>query len=122
MKRRISLIVAIVMVILTSTISYASAKVEATLTATSQKLQEGDSVVFTLKVDSFQEVKDGINAYQGKLEYDKTIFEEVKEADFKTMNAWEGLQYNPKTSELVVYKKAGTTLEEDIIEVSLKVK
>ncbi len=122
MKKRISMIVAIIMIILTSTLSYASAKVETTLTATSQKLQEGESVVFTLKVDNFQEIKHGINAYQGRLEYDKTIFEEVKEANFKAISGWEGLQYNPKTCEFVVYKKAGTTAEENIVEISLQVK
>ena len=122
MKKRISMIVAIIMIILTSTLSYASAKVETTLTATSQKLQEGESVVFTLKVDNFQEIKHGINAYQGRLEYDKTIFEEVKEANFKALSGWEGLEYNSQTCEFVVYKKAGTTLEENIVELSLQVK
>ena len=122
MKKLISMIVTIMVLVLTSTISNASTRVEASLISTSQKLYKGDPVVFTLKLDTFQEIKYGINAYQGTFVYDKAIFEEVKESDFKVMNGWEGLQYNPNTSEFVLYKKAGTTLEEDVVQVSLKVK
>ncbi|MCI8384437.1 MAG: hypothetical protein HFJ33_06240, partial [Clostridia bacterium] len=122
MKKKISIIFAILILILTTTLSYATSKVEATLTATSQKLYEKETVVFTLKVDSFQDINHGINAYKGVLEYDKTIFEEVKEANFKALSGWEGLEYNSQTCEFVVYKKAGTTLEENIVEVSLQVK
>lgn len=116
------MIVTIMVLVLTSTISNASTKVEASLSSTSQKLNKGDTIVFTLKLDTFQEIKYGINAYQGTFVYDRAIFEEVKEADFKTMNGWQGLQYNPNTSEFVLYKKAGTELEEDVLQVSLKVK
>ena len=82
------MIFAILILILTTTLSYATSKVEATLTATSQKLYEKETVVFTLKVDSFQDINHGINAYKGVLEYDKTIFEEVKEANFKALSGW----------------------------------
>ena len=106
MKKLISMIVTIMVLVLTSTISNASTKVEASLSSTSQKLNKGDTIVFTLKLDTFQEIKYGINAYQGTFVYDRAIFEEVKEVDFKTMNGWQGLQYNPNTSEFVLYKKA----------------
>lgn len=122
MKKLISMFVAIIILISTSTISNASTRIEASLNSTSQKLYQGDTIVFTLKLDTFQEIKYGINAYQGTFVYDKAIFEEVKETDFKTMNGWEGLQYNPNTSEFVLYKKAGTILEENVLEVSLKVR
>lgn len=122
MKKRINMVVIIIIILLTSTLSYGSTGVEATLTATNQKIYEKDKVVFTLKVDTFQGIKNEINAYQGMLKYDKSIFEDVKEADFKAMNGWEGLQYNPETSEFIVYKKAGTTMEENLLEVTLQVK
>lgn len=122
MKKRICMIVASIMVMFASTFSYASAKVEATLTATSQKLKEGENLVITLKADRLQDIEHGINAYKGVLKYDNTIFEEVKEADFKELSGWEGLEYNSKTCEFVVYKKAGAILEENIIEVLLQVK
>ena len=69
-----------------------------------------------------QEVKKGINAVKAKLEYDKDIFEEVSEKDFNTINGWEGLQYNKNTNEFAMYKRAGTTSKEGVVEISLKVK
>ena len=122
MKKTVSIIIMILFLILINTMSYASTNVELGLTATSQKLYAEDTVVFTLELNNMQEVKKGINAVKAKLEYDKDIFEEVKEIDFKTLNGWEGLQYNKNTNEFTMYKKAGTTSEEDIVEISLKVK
>ena len=109
MKKTVSIIIMILFLILINTMSYASTNVELGLTATSQKLYAEDTVVFTLELNNMQEVKKGINAVKAKLEYDKDIFEEVKEIDFKTLNGWEGLQYNKNTNEFTMYKKAGTT-------------
>ncbi len=122
MKKVASIIIIVMILILTGTISQASTKVELALSSTLQKLYAGDVVVFTLKLDNIQEVKKGINVIKAKIEYNKDIFEEVKEVNFKTMNGWEGLQYNQNTNEVAMYKKAGTTSKEDIVQISLKVK
>lgn len=123
MKKAVNIIIMmIIFLTLISTISYAGTNVELILSSTSQKLYADSTVVFTLKLDNMQEVKKGINVVKAKLEYDKDIFEEVKEIDFKAVNGWEGLQYNQNTNEFVIYKKAGTTSKEDIVEISMKVK
>ncbi|MCI8273737.1 MAG: hypothetical protein HFJ55_06630 [Clostridia bacterium] len=124
MRKLVSIIVTIILMIsmLTTTTSYASTNVELALSSTSQKLYAEDTVVFTLKLDNMQEIKHGINAIQAKLEYNKDIFEEVKEINFKPLNGWEGVQYNQSNNEFVIYKKAGTTLKEDVVEISLKVR
>ncbi len=122
MKKVFSIILIIIILILTSTISYAGTNVELALSSTSQQLYAENTVVFTLKFDNMQEVKKGINVIKAKLEYDKAVFEEIKEINFKTLNGWEGLQYNQNTNEFAIYKKAGSTVKEDIVEISLKVK
>ncbi|MCI8620516.1 MAG: hypothetical protein HFJ50_01510, partial [Clostridia bacterium] len=123
MRKAINIIIMmIIFLTLISTISYSATNVELALSSTSHKLHADDTAVFTLKFDNMQEVKKSINVVKAKLEYDKDIFEEIKEIDFKAVNGWEGLQYNQNTNEFAIYKKAGTTSKEDIVEISLKVK
>lgn len=105
-----------------STMIYAATGVEAYITSTSNNLQVGDTVTFTLKFDNFKDVNHGINAYKATLVYDEDIFEEVKDTNFKSLNDWEGLKYNKETGEFVAYKKAGTTTGEDVAQISFKVK
>lgn len=109
MKKLTSIIGIIISLILINTISYANTKVDSTINATKEKVSSGDTIVFTVKLDNFQEVERGINAYKATLQYDKEAFEEVKEKDFKSINDWEDVRYNPETGEFVAYKKSGIT-------------
>ena len=122
MKRIARIIVMGMILILTGTISYASTSINTTLNSTSQDLYAKDEVVFTVRLDDLKEINHGINAYKATLVYEHDIFEKVKGIDFKSLNGWEGLQYNSETGEFVIYKKAGTTVGEDIVQISLKVK
>ena len=123
MRKAVSIIMMIIIfLVLASTISCASTNVGLELDSTSQKLYADSTAVFTLKFNNMQEVKKGVNVVKGKLEYDKDVFEEIKEIDFKTVNGWEGLQYNQKTNEFAMYKRTGVTSNEDIVQISVKVK
>ncbi len=122
MKRFAKIILVSMILILTTSVSYASESINATLSTTSQQAYAKDTVIFKVKLDNLKDIKHGVNAYKATLVYDNSIFENISETDFKTLNNWEGLRYNPNTGEFVVYKRTGITEEEDVVNVSLKVR
>jgi len=85
-------------------------------------LKSGEEVEITLKLDSFNDIKKGINAYKATLDYDEKIFEQVFQNSFECLNGWEDLLYNPSTKEFVSIKRAGTTKAENVAKIKLKVK
>lgn len=100
----------------------AAANLKAQAKASTNELKGGEEVTITLNFSEYQQIKDGLNAYQATLEYNKDIFEEVKQEDFQCLNDWEKLQYNQATGEFVAIKKVGSTEPEDIVSITLKTK
>lgn len=87
-----------------------------------EDVEGGQEVIITLGFDSLQEINKGINAYQATLEYDKEVFEQVKQEDIVSLNNWERLKYNKDTEEIVAIKKVGIKEAEDIVQIKLRVK
>ncbi|MCI8394371.1 MAG: hypothetical protein HFH86_02680 [Bacilli bacterium] len=100
----------------------ALSKIDTKLSSNIIELKEGNTVELTLAFDNFEEIKKGVNAYKGTLEYDKNIFEEIVQSDFACQNNWEELKYNPQTNEIVAIRKVGTLVGENVVKVTLKVK
>ena len=99
-----------------------SDELRASLSSSVNKLEAGQETVVTLKFDQYNKIKKGLYAFKATLEYDKTIFEEVASLNFVPQNDWEELEYNPATGEVVAIKKAGSKIEENIIQINLQVK
>lgn len=112
----------IIMLVLITINVQASNSLKATLNTSINEIKKEEEVVITLKLDEYQGIKKGINAYKAKLEYDKNIFEEVKEKDFICQNNWEQLKYNKDTGEFVAIKKVGSKTPEEIVKITLKAK
>lgn len=100
----------------------ASNSLKAVMQSSKNELKKTEEVEITLKLDEYQNIKDGINAYKATLEYDETIFEEVLQSNFTCKNNWEMLKYNKDTKEFVAIKKAGSTTPEVVASITLKVK
>lgn len=100
----------------------AAANLKAQAKASVSDLKGGEEVTITLRFDEYQQIQEGLNAYQATLEYNKEIFEEVRQEDFQCLNDWEKLQYNQATGEFVAIKKVGSTEPEDIVSVTLRTK
>lgn len=89
-------------------------------------LKPGDEVLLTFKISSIDVKTDGINAIEAKLEYDKSIFEEVKQSNIKGLNGWsvvyndEDTEYNGKLLAMIL--SSGVKETEEIFSVKLKVK
>lgn len=88
-------------------------------------INPGEEVHLKIKVEEI-DIEQGINAIQGKLEYDKNIFEKVTNNDFEPKNNWTTL-YNDEDTEaegkfIIMNLSAGEKEDQTITEVSLKVK
>lgn len=101
---------------------FAQTSVGAKLNANHIELKANESVEITLSLNNFKDIKKGINAIKGTLEYDTNIFEEVFQSDFIGQNSWEDLKYNAQNNEFVLYRKVGTKSEENVLKIVLKVK
>lgn len=108
--------------ILLATSLLAAANLKAEAKASVSELKGGEEVTITLRFDEYQQITEGLNAYQATLEYDKNLFEEVTQEDFVCLNDWEKLQYNQATGEFVAIKKIGSAEPEDVVSITLKTK
>ena len=115
-----------IIIVLLSLISinnvFAITTVDSKINTTKTELKQNEKVEITFKLDNFNDVKKGINAYKATLKYDKSIFEEVVESDFECQNYWEELKYNPQTGEFVAIKKVGSKNPEAVVKITLKVR
>ena len=119
----ISITIIIAVLLLTYNLVLADTiKLEANVSSTTTEIKAEQELTITFRLDKYNEIDKGINAYKATLEYDKNIFEEVTEKDFTSQNDWEQLKYNKETGEFVAIKKVGSITPEDIVKINLKAK
>lgn len=122
MKKIISSILIFIFLICIAISVQAKSTVNTALMSNTYQLKDSQEIILTFKFDEYEEITKGVNAYKATLEYDENIFEQVAKSNFKTLNNWNGLEYNPATKEFVSIKKEGSTLPEELIQITLKVK
>lgn len=124
MKKKIIIITGLMVLILILLASklLVFANVTAKTNSSKKEIKDAQEVSITLRFEDYQQIKTGLNAYQATLEYDKNIFEEVKQENFQNLNNWEKLQYNQATGEFIAIKKEGSLAPEDIVTITLKAK
>lgn len=101
---------------------FAEVNMDAKLTVSGSELMANETLEVTFSLENFNEIKKGINAIKGTIEYDTNIFEEIVQSDFSCLNNWESLKYNPQTKEFIAIRKVGTKIEENVLKITLKVK
>ena len=119
----ISITIIIAILLLTyNLVSANTIKLEAKVSSTTTQIEDKQELTITFRLDKYNEIDKGINAYKATLEYDKNIFEEVTEKNFTSQNDWEQLKYNKETGEFVAIKKVGSITPEDIVKINFKAK
>ena len=118
----LAIVIIIIMIVFITINVQASTSLKSTIESSKNELKKEEEVVISLKLDEYQHIKNGINAYKATLEYDENIFEEVLEKDFTSKNNWEMLKYNKDTKEFVAIKKVGSKEPEEVASITLKVK
>lgn len=98
----------------------------ANLTVTNTTIKSGEYITLTLEVSDINMGENGINALEGTIKYDTTIFEEIKNADIQSYNNWT-TTYNDQNSNLngkflTINLSAGIKEDCKILSVKLKAK
>ena len=124
MKLKRLFITSIVFILLLSGANVLGASLNTELTANKYeiKAENEEEITVNLKLNEFKEIEKGIYAYKGQINYDKDVFFEIDETNFKTKNYWSNLEYNKANNEFVIIKKAGTKVAEEFLEIKLKVR
>lgn len=100
-----------------------AAQVESSVSKADKELiRQGDTVSVTVGFDSYTDVKEGINAVRGTLEYDESVFQQLDSADLTTVNDWESLRYNPDNGRFTAVKRSGGTEAEQILTIHFTAK
>ena len=53
-------------------------------------VRKGQEITLTFALDGYTDIRDGVNALKGTLEFDSDVFEEASGEDFETLNSWSG--------------------------------
>ena len=122
MKKRIIGIITLLILNFVSIQSVFASEVNAKLQSKGTEFKAGEKIEITVSFENLKEIKKGINAFQGKLVYDKNIFDEVIQSDFACQNNWEGFKYNAQNQNFVAFRKVGIKTEGNIFKFTLKVK
>ena len=124
MKLKRLFITSIVFILLLSGANVLGVSLNTELTANKYeiKAENEEEITVNLKLNEFKEIEKGIYAYKGQINYDKDVFFEIDETNFKTKNYWSNLEYNKANNEFVIIKKAGTKVAEEFLEIKLKVR
>lgn len=121
MKHKICILSLLFICIVTTSVKATTVKMEADKT----ELKPGDEVKIQIMLENV-DVDGGVNVIKGKLEYDKNIFEKVKNTDFQGHNNW-SITYNDEDTAsegkwIVLNLSEGQIENQELIECTLKVK
>lgn len=122
MKKKVVVIMMLIALLFLASNILATVNLVAKAKASTNELKGEQEVIITFGFDEYQQIKDGINTFKATLEYNKEIFEDVKQVDLKCLNDWEKLQYNQATGEFVAIKRAGSKAPEDVVSITFKTK
>lgn len=120
MKKLISsCITFIAIIIIANYVAASSYKME--IKSNTQETKKGETITINVELTDYKDIKNGLQAYQGQIEYDTNIFEKIEPDQIELKNGWTSLQYNEENNAFVAIHKTGS-LENEIISISLKVK
>lgn len=123
MKKTLSIMaIAILMLTLGMGAVNATTDFKVALTADSTRVEQGGTVVITVSLKDFTANETGINSLIATLDYDKTVFETVKQADFAAQNGWSAIVYNENEGKLTTDNASFMTENHEAFKVTLKVK
>ena len=89
------------------------------IASSADTIRTGQEIELTFSLEGYTEIKSGVNALKGTLEYDSTVFKEASQENFETVNSWEKLFYNPENGQFVLINRGGSTQEEEVFRLRL---
>lgn len=83
-------------------------------------IKKDETLDVVLKVSG--KSKEDINVFETVLSFDESVFEGIIESSFKTHNGWSDIVYNKETHAILLINKYGSTMNEDLVSFSVKLK
>ncbi|MBQ2938448.1 MAG: hypothetical protein IJE05_06215 [Clostridia bacterium] len=122
MKKRLIFILLLIIIIMSFTKVNANSIIKFDIESDKQKVKENDELIVNIGTAEYTDMEDEINTYKAKIDYDKSIFEEIDENNFYCLNSWTDFKYNKENGQLITIKKEGSKEAEDILQIHFKVK
>ena len=121
MKKRFLIGISFCCMVLLASNAYAT---EINVDTENKEVKPGEIVTLKISIKDIN-IEEGINVIQGKLSYDKEIFEKVENQDITTVNNWT-MTYNDENTDsegkfIVLKMSSGEKENQDIVTVDLKV-
>lgn len=103
---------------------YAASNCEIKITPSSEIIKAGDEVTLTFSTRNFSGItsNNGLAGIEATLNYDNTIFEDVKAENFEGVNGWSLNNYNSQNKKFILTSSTIVSQEGDVFKLKLKVR
>ena len=92
------------------------------LTGSKDTIKPGETITLQVSLKDIEKMSTGVNVFLATIDYDKNVFEQLKEDDIKTLNNWSGMMYNEDNGKIIVENYNFDEEEKAMFEVVLKAK
>ena len=92
------------------------------LTGSKDTIKPGETITLQVSLKDIEKMSTGVNVFLATIDYDKNVFEQLKEDDIKTLNNWSGMMYNEDNGKIIVENYNFDEEEKAMFEVLLKAK
>lgn len=86
------------------------------------EVKPGETIDVQLNVESLKGKSAGVNVFMCTLEYDRDVFEKVKEENIEPLNEWTGFSYNEENGMMIANKMDAVNENEAIFKFHFTVK
>lgn len=93
-KLCITMIIMSTILFSTTTVFAESLNTKLTTNKTEIQAIKEEEIILNIELKDFQEIEDGLYAYKGQIQYDKTVFYDLEANSFETKNMWTNFKYN----------------------------
>ena len=121
MKRFLSIIGIIMVIIFTMTISVNALSFTATMTPSATTVAESTEFTVTVKVSNLDVGANGINSLKGYLKYDTEVFDTISESSIEGLNSWTA-KYDATTGKIELTKNTFVTSTQEVLQIAFKTK
>ena len=123
MKKTISILIITMFVLLISiTPTFATTMFNIGLSATSTSVGQGENVDVTIRLKDFTPNEKGVNAIRVTIDYDKTIFDTLSDANITSKSGWSTPTFNPANGKLALDNQAFMAEDNDMVTIRFHVK
>lgn len=121
MKKFLSILLLVILMIFTMTVSVSGLSFTATMTPSATTVPEATEFTITVKVSNLDVGTNGINSLSGYLKYDTEVFDTISESSLEGLNSWNA-KYDATTGKIELTKNTFVTSTQEVFQITFKTK